>query len=132
MQSYISRPTLLIKDREGKRRPMNLGFADAVKCYGRIPREGDLASAYKKAGLSFEGQLQQNFVVLHGLNKTRTGPWGGKGGATNTFPQSKRKRAREPEGPKGPKGPKAPKAPKGAGKAGGCGGKPGTAKAAKK
>ena len=81
VQSYISKPSLLIKDREGKRRPMNLGFADAVKRYGRILREGDLASAYRKAGTSFEGQLQQNFVVMHDLNKTRVGPWGGKGGA---------------------------------------------------
>ena len=44
---------------------MNLGFADAIKRFGRILREGDLASAYRKAGLSFDGQLQQNFVVLN-------------------------------------------------------------------
>ena len=86
VQSYISKPSLLIKDREGKRRPMNLGFADAVKRYGRILREGDLASAYRKAGTSFEGQLQQNFVVMHDLNKTRVGPWGGKGGGCQHFP----------------------------------------------
>ena len=78
--SYSSKPTLLIKDREGKRRPMNFGFADAVKRYGRILREGDLSSAYRKAGTSFEGQLQQNFVVLHDLNQAKPGPWGGKGG----------------------------------------------------
>ena len=119
VQSYISRPTLLIKDREGKRRPMNLGFADAIKRYGRILREGDLASAYRKAGTSFEGQLQQNFVVLHDLNQAKPGPWGGKGGGT-TFPQSERKRAREPETKNGPKGPKGPKGP---GKNGGKGGK---------
>ena len=86
VQSYISKPSLLIKDKEGKRRPMNLGFADAVKRYGRILREGDLASAYRKAGTSFEGQLQQNFVVMHDLNKTRVGPWGGKGGGCQHFP----------------------------------------------
>ena len=78
--SYSSRPTLLIKDREGKRRPMNFGFSDAVKRYGRILREGDLSSAYRKAGTSFEGQLQQNFVVLHDLNQAKPGPWGGKWG----------------------------------------------------
>ena len=125
--SYSSRPTLLIKDREGKRRPMNFGFSDAVKRYGRILREGDLASAYRKAGSSFEGQLQQNFVVLHDLNQAKPGPWGGKGGAT-TFPQSERKRAREPEVKKGTKGPKGPKGPKGTGKAGGRGGMQGSSK----
>ena len=130
VQSYSSRPTLLIKDREGRRKPMNFGFADAVKRYGRILREGDLASAYRKAGTSFEGQLQQNFVVLHDLNQARPGPWGGKGGAvTTTFPQSERKRAREPEGNKGAKGPKGPKGP---GKAGGRGGRQGNAKTAGK
>ena len=114
---------------------MNFGFADAVKRYGRILREGDLSSAYRKAGTSFEGQLQQNFVVLHDLNQAKPGPWGGKGGATTTFPQSERKRAREPEGKKGAKGPKGPKGtkgPKGPGKAGGGGGMPGSSKSAGK
>ena len=59
---------------------MKLGFADAIKRYGRILREGDLANAYRKAGTSFDGQLQQNFVVLHDLNQAKAGPWGGKGG----------------------------------------------------
>ena len=59
---------------------MKLGFADAIKRYGRILREGDLANAYRKVGTSFDGQLQQNFVVLHDLNQAKAGPWGGKGG----------------------------------------------------
>ena len=133
VQSYISKPTLLIKDREGKRRPMKLGFADAIKRYGRILREGDLANAYRKAGTSFDGQLQQNFVVLHDLSQAKAGPWGGKGGGT-TFPQSEKKRAREPmvkKVPKGPMGPKGPKGPKGPGKAGGSGAKKVNSNAAK-
>ena len=128
VQSYISKPALLIKDKEGKRRPMTLGFADAIKRYGRILREGDLASAYRKAGTSFEGQLQQNFVVLHDLNQAKAGPWGGKGGGS-TFPQSERKRAREKIEKKGTKDPKGPKGPV---KAGGSGTGKGKAKAAKK
>ena len=91
VQSYISKPTLLIKDREGKRRPMKLGFADAIKRYGRILREGDLANAYRKAGTSFDGQLQQNFVVLHDLSQAKAGPWGGKGGGALHSPNLKRK-----------------------------------------
>ena len=98
---------------------MTHGFADAIKRYGRILREGDLASAYRKAGTSFEGQLQQNFVVLHDLNQARAGPWGGKGGGP-TFPQSERKRAREQVEKKGTKDPKGPKVPV---KAGGSGGR---------
>ena len=128
VQSYISKPALLIKDKEGKRRPMTLGFADAIKRYGRILREGDLASAYRKAGTSFEGQLQQNFVVLHDLNQARAGPWGGKGGGP-TFPQSERKRAREQVEKKGTKDPKGSKVPV---KAGGSGARKGKSKAGKK
>ena len=128
VQSYISKPALLIKDKEGKRRPMTLGFADAIKRYGRILREGDLASAYRKAGTSFEGQLQQNFVVLHDLNQAKAGPWGGKGGGS-TFPQSERKRAREQVEKKGTKDPKGAKVPV---KAGGSVARKGKSKAVKK
>ena len=106
VQSYISKPSLLIKDREGKRRPMNLGFADAVKRYGRILREGDLASAYRKAGTSFEGQLQQNFVVMHDLNKTRVGPWGGKGGLPTLSHNLKEKERVNQRFPKDPRAPR--------------------------
>ena len=42
LQSYVSSSTLLIKDREGKRRLLNLGFADAITCYCKILKEGDL------------------------------------------------------------------------------------------
>ena len=66
---YSSRPTLQIKDKTGKRRPLSLGFADALGRYGKGLREDDLASAYRKAGTAFGGQLQQNFVVLHDRRK---------------------------------------------------------------
>ena len=95
VQSYVSRPTLLIKDKEGRRRPLKLGFADAITRFGRILREGDLASAYKKAGQSFQNLLQQNFVVLHDLSNAKVGAWGGKGGSTGCFPQTGLKRMRE-------------------------------------
>ena len=96
VQSYLSKPTLILKDKDGKRRPLKLGYADAITRFGKTLREGDLASAYRKAGTSFQNVMQQNFVVLHDLNKARAGPWGGKGGAS--FPQSGLKRTREPNG----------------------------------
>ena len=45
VQSYVSSPTLLIKDEEGRRRPLKLGYADAITQFGMILREGDPASA---------------------------------------------------------------------------------------
>ena len=76
---YSSRPTLQVKDKSGQRRPLSLGFADSLTRYGKMLKEGDLVSAYKKAGTSFGGQLQQNFVVMHDLNRTGVGAWGEKG-----------------------------------------------------
>ena len=98
---YSSRPTLQVKDKTGKRRPLSLGFADALGRYGKGLREDDLVSAYRKAGTAFGGQLQQNFVVLHDRKNNGKGPWGAWGGkkaqgnqATGPNPK---KRAREPE-----------------------------------
>ena len=98
---YSSRPTLQIKDKTGKRRPLSLGFADALGRYGKGLREDDLVSAYRKAGTAFGGQLQPNFVVLHDRRKNGTGPWGTWGGKMGQGNQptgaNPKKRAREPE-----------------------------------
>ena len=98
---YSSRPTLQVKDKSGKRRPLSLGFADALGRYGKGLREDDLVSAYRKAGAAFGGQLQQNFVVLHDRKKNGMGPWGAWGGKTGKGNQptgaNPKKRAREPE-----------------------------------
>ena len=104
---YSSRPTLQVKDKSGQRRPLSLGFADSLTRYGKMLKEGDLVSAYKKAGTSFGGQLQQNFVVMHDLNRTGVGAWGGKGagaGAGGKHMRSEKKRGRnERQNPKKPK-----------------------------
>jgi hypothetical protein len=92
---YSSRPTLQVKDKSGQRRPLSLGFADSLMRYGKMLKEGDLVSAYKKAGTSFAGLLQQNFVVMHDLNRTGVGAWGGKGpGAGGNPKRSGKKRPR--------------------------------------
>ena len=92
---YSSRPTLQVKDKSGQRRPLSLGFADSLSRYGKSLKEGDLVSAYKKAGTSFAGLMQQNFVVMHDLNRTGVGAWGGKGtGAGGKQMRSEKKRGR--------------------------------------
>ena len=103
---YSSRPTLQVRDKSGQRRPLSLGFADSLTRYGKMLKEGDLVSAYKKAGTSFGGLLQQNFVVMHDLNRTGVGAWGGKGaGAGGKQLRSEKKRGRnERQNPKKPSG----------------------------
>jgi hypothetical protein len=44
---------------------MTLTFAEALTRFGRDLKEEDLQDTYSRAGRGFEGQLQQNFVVLH-------------------------------------------------------------------
>ena len=94
--SYSSRPILQIKDKEGRKRPMSLGFADAISRFGKGLREGDLAGAYRKAGTAFGGQMQQTFVVLHDKNTSKPGPYGGKGSGGNSQPLTSKKRTRDP------------------------------------
>ena len=89
---YSSRPTLQVKDKSGQRRPLSLGFADSLMRYGKMLKEGDLVSAYKKAGTSFAGLLQQNFVVMHDLNRTGVGAWGGKGPGAGGNPKRSEKK----------------------------------------
>jgi hypothetical protein len=55
----------------------------------------ELEEAYKRAGVTFKGQLQENFVVLTDQNVTRTqrgGPWAGPNGNLQGSP---RKRLRD-------------------------------------
>ena len=62
--AFSSRPVLQVKEKGTEKRPMVLTFIDAVTRYGREMVEGDLVEAYRRAGRTFQGQLQQNFVVL--------------------------------------------------------------------
>jgi hypothetical protein len=61
---YASRPVLHIKPKDTNQRPMWLAFSDALIRYGSGLGESDLGEAYRRAGVAFRGQLQQNFVVL--------------------------------------------------------------------
>jgi hypothetical protein len=62
-----------------------------VTRYGREMEEGDLVEAYRRAGRTFHGQLQQNFVVL---KDRMSNPAAAEGGPSFSTP---RKRQREEE-----------------------------------
>lgn len=62
---YASRPVLHVKPKNQDQRSMWLAFSDALVRYGSGLLELDLGEAYRKAGIAFKGQLEQNFVVLH-------------------------------------------------------------------
>jgi hypothetical protein len=90
--AFSSRPVLPIKEKGTEKRPMVLTFIDAVTRYGREMVEGDLVKAYRRAGRTFQSQLQQNFVVLRDRTSN---PVAAEGGSSYHTP---RKRQREEEG----------------------------------
>ena len=61
---FTSRPVLTVR-RKDKSGQFALTFADAISRFGERLTRGDLRVAYGRAGESFTGQLQQNFVLLH-------------------------------------------------------------------
>ena len=65
VMGYASRPVLHIKPKNPSHKSMWLSFSDALLRYGSGLKESDLSEAYKKTGVAFRGQLEQNFVVLH-------------------------------------------------------------------
>ena len=65
VMGYASRPVLHVKPKRAGQRPMWLSFSDALLKYGPGLGENDLNEAYRKSGIAFRGQLEQNFVVLH-------------------------------------------------------------------
>jgi hypothetical protein len=74
--AFNSRPTLHVRPKaennERGQRSMSFTFSDAISRYGVDLVEEDLIDAYKRAGVAFKGQLQQNFVMLH--EKQKSGP----------------------------------------------------------
>jgi hypothetical protein len=63
---FIPRPVMHIKKKgNGDQAPFKTySFVDAVKYHGGVLEQEDLGGAYAHAGRAFDGQLQQNFVVL--------------------------------------------------------------------
>jgi hypothetical protein len=60
---FISRPVMHVKKlSDGSHRTYT--FVDSIMAYGNLIRPADLAAAYKRAGVAFDGQMQQNFVLM--------------------------------------------------------------------
>ena len=97
VHGFTSRPVLQVKPNGGPQ--LALTFVDAVVRYGGRVNEADLALAYERAGMSFVGQMQQNFVILtdKGVRKGGRQPRGG-GTAGRVFQTGGNKRAREEGG----------------------------------
>ena len=64
VSAYSSRPVLYVHEKQNNNRSYTLTFTDAVARFGRDLKEDDLLGAYRRAGNSFPGQLEQHFVVL--------------------------------------------------------------------
>ena len=91
VSAFSSRPLLHVKPKEAGSRQMAFTFADAVSRYGRGLRQSDLGEAYRRAGRSFNGQLQQNFVVLYDSQPEAQKASGPKVWVAAGRPQAKRK-----------------------------------------
>ena len=90
--AFTSRPLLQVKPKDGGQMT-TLTFVDAIARMGKKMIESDFGFAYGKAGISFKGQMQQNFVVLHEKGvKAGAGQWGG---ASRSVAGGKNKRPRE-------------------------------------
>jgi hypothetical protein len=61
---FISRPVMHVKKRSTNSQ-RSYTFVDAINFYGHLIQPLDLAIAYKRAGKAFDGQLEQNFIVLN-------------------------------------------------------------------
>ena len=81
VMGFTSRPVLQVKRKDGGGQFV-LTFVDAIVRYRGRVGDSDLRLAYERAGMSFKGQMQQNFVVLNERG-VREGGWAarGRGGA---------------------------------------------------
>ena len=96
---FTSRPVLQVKKRNGSGQ-FALTFVDAVVRYGGRVGESDLRLAYERAGVTFKGQMQQNFVVLSekGVRIGGGGSARGRGGTGRPRGQGIGKRPLESNG----------------------------------
>lgn len=94
VQSFIPRPVLRYVSEEGVTNPASgtgrsYTFVDAVSRFGDLVTDSDLSSAYKRAGGTFKGAMEQYFVLLRETedlpiattsNRVPLGLRGGRGG----------------------------------------------------
>ena len=62
--SFIPRPVMHIKKKGDQAPYKTYSFVDAVKYHGGAVDQEDLGGAYARAGCAYDGQLQQNFILL--------------------------------------------------------------------
>ena len=75
VSAFSSRPMLHVRPKKTGGRSMAFTFGDAITRYGIQMRQGELGEAYRRAGVAFKGQMQQNFVVLHDSRPPNVTPW---------------------------------------------------------
>ena len=107
VMGFTPRPVLQIKRKTGGGQ-LVLTYVDAVVKYGGRVGESDLRLAYERAGLTFRGQMQQNFIILteEGVReggRQATGGAAGRPQQARSFPQRSGasgtlKRSRDGEG----------------------------------
>ena len=77
MVAFTSRPQLQIKPKDGGQ-TTTLTFVNAIARIRKRMTEAGFGFAFGKAGISFKGQMQHNFVVLHEKEvKSGARQWGG-------------------------------------------------------
>ena len=86
--AYSSRPILHILEKQNKNKSYSLTFVDAVVRFGKDLKEEYLFEAYRRAGHSFTGQLEQHFIVLE-CDGMRYPPHSGRGGGNPLLNQIK-------------------------------------------
>jgi hypothetical protein len=64
---FISRPVMHVRSTDTSEvwtTPKTYSFIEAVTRFGHLVRQVELGEAYRRAGNSFKGQLEQHFIVL--------------------------------------------------------------------
>jgi hypothetical protein len=89
---FTSRPTMHLRKAgapSANTRPLkSFTFIDSVSRFGRMLSIEDLETAYGRAGRSFNGQLQQNFVVLNEIDQDSLQSVGGSRPGTRPTPSN--------------------------------------------
>ncbi len=75
VSAFVSWPVIHFRSKDGGSRLGFFNFSDVLVRFGSNLTVTELEEAYRRAGLAFRGQLQQNFVVLTEQNSS--GPRGG-------------------------------------------------------
>jgi len=96
-QSFISRPVLHVKPKNGSGASKVYTFVDAVREFGSLLTEEDLSPAYRRAGSIYSGMLTKFFVVLKEKSNQPVRSLKRPRDSESGFPKSKIDRAKRAE-----------------------------------